>query len=85
MSGLSRDYLAIYVQMLRFALTQQLEFTLSRHDLVLPSVGHRPSFKAQLLAASNYSGLRSGREKAKTASLCQCRSPQYGRVDGALP
>lgn len=84
MSGLSREYLAIYVQMLRWALTQQLEFALSSHGLVLPDFGHRPSFKAELLATSTYRGQRSGRGTAKTASR-DMGSLQRRRPDGALP
>jgi hypothetical protein len=81
MSSLSRGYLAIYVQMLRWALTQQLEFALTRHGSVTPHVGHRPSFKAELLAASNYGQQRSGRGMARTAG----RGLERRRADGALP
>lgn len=81
MSGLSRDYLAIYVQMLRWALTQQLDFALSRHGLVPPNAGHCPAFKSQLLAASIFSGY----VKGKTADQGVGHSPQRGPVNGALP
>ena len=70
--------------MLRWAVTQQLGFALSRNGLVLPNAGHRPSFKAELLAASNYSQRRR-HGKAKTSSRGQRHRSSYGRVDGALP
>lgn len=84
MSGLTRDYLAIYLQMLRWAWTQQLEFVLTRHGLVTPNAGHRPSFKAELLAASACRQQRSGRGMAKTAGRGTGSSLERRRADGAL-
>lgn len=84
MSGPVRDYVALHAQFLWWALTQEFDYVLS-HNFTPPDAGSRPSFKAELLATSSYSGQRSGRGMARTASRGRGSSLQRRRADGALP
>lgn len=57
MVGLSRDYLALYVKFLRWLLTQQLEYALTKHRITLPTIDHHPTVKAEWMAATAFSSV----------------------------
>lgn len=85
MPGLTRDYMSLYVQLLRWLLTQQLEHALVKHGRTVPTIGHDPSAKARWLATSSYCGQRRSRTTAETVSPDKGRGLKRTRADGALP